>query len=219
MTAKLIAIEGLDGSGKETQTKLLRDALEARGLKVGSVSFPRYGQPSAMPVEQYLNGGYGEHAADVNAYAASSLFAVDRLASYLGEWRCNYNASDYFIADRYTTSNAIHQLSKLPVDEWEAFADWLFDFEFGKLGLPEPSHVIYLKLDLETSQKLLESRYDGDASKRDVHERDLGYMERSREAANWCAKRFGWLTVECAHGGNLRERLDVHREVVERLGL
>lgn len=216
--SKLIAIEGLDGSGKETQTGLLRSALEARGLNVGSVSFPRYGQPSAKPVEQYLSGGYGEHASDVNAYAASSLFAVDRLASFLSEWCDEYETNDFFIADRYTTSNAIHQLSKLPNEEWECFTDWLFDFEFGKLGLPEPSRVVYLRLDLATSQKLLEQRYGGDASKRDVHERDLGYLERSRVAADWCARRFGWITVECASNDSLRAREDVHREIMSKLG-
>lgn len=219
MTARLIAIEGLDGSGKETQTNLLRATIEARGMKVGSVSFPRYGQPSAAPVEQYLSGGYGERAADVNAYAASALFAVDRLASFLGEWRDEFDECDFFIADRYTTSNAIHQLSKLPESDWESFASWLFDFEFGKIGLPKPDQVVYLRLDTATSQALLERRYGGDASKRDVHERDLDYLERSRQAADWCASRFGWLTIECAANKELRERLDVHNEIVERLGL
>lgn len=219
MSGKLIAIEGLDGSGKETQTRLLKTALEGRSFTVGSVSFPCYGQPSAAPVEQYLSGGYGEHAADVNAYAASSLFAVDRLASYLGEWRDALAECDYFIADRYTTSNAIHQLSKLPETDWEAFAAWLFDFEFGKLGLPEPGTVVYLKLDLATSQGLLAKRYGGDSSKRDVHERDLGYLERSHQAADWCASRFGWVSVECARSGELRDRMDIHGEIMERLGL
>lgn len=218
MTARFIAIEGLDGSGKETQTRLLKGALEARGLHVGSVSFPRYGTPSAAPVEQYLSGAYGERAADVNAYAASTLFAVDRLASYLGEWRDVFETCDAFIADRYTTSNCIHQLSKLPEDEWEGFSEWLFSFEFGKLGLPKPDAVVYLSLDTATSQKLLERRYGGDASRRDVHERDLAYLERSRAAAEWCAGRFGWLTVECACNGELRERMDVHDEIMGRLG-
>ncbi len=218
MTARLIAIEGLDGSGKETQTQLLREALVARGLKVGSVSFPRYGTPSAAPVEQYLSGGYGDNASDVNAFAASTLFAVDRLASYLGEWRDDYENCDVFIADRYTTSNAIHQLSKLPMDEWENFTRWLFDFEFGKLALPKPDAVIYLRMHLATSQALLSQRYGGDATKRDVHERNLDYLERSCQAADWCSRIFGWLIVECDANAELRSRESVHDEIMALLG-
>ncbi len=130
MTARLIAIEGLDGSGKETQTKLLRQFLEAQGAKVGSISFPQYGEPSAALVEDYLKGGFGENAADVNAYAASSFFALDRLVSYLKKWRKEFESCDVFLADRYVTSNAIHQCSKLPESEWAAFTTWLFEYEF-----------------------------------------------------------------------------------------
>lgn len=218
MAAKLIAIEGLDGSGKETQTKLLRGALEGMGYKVGSVSFPQYGKPSAALVEDYLHGGFGQRASDVNAYAASSFFAMDRLVSYLKSWRIDYENSDYFIADRYITSNAIHQCSKLPQGQWAEFIDWLLDYEHGKLGLPAPDIVIYLRLDLATSQRLLEKRYGGDVSKRDVHERDLDYLEHSRQAAEWCCAHMGWIPVECARSGELRQRTDVHAEVMQLLG-
>lgn len=218
MTAKLIAIEGLDGSGKETQSALLRAALEARGVAVDGVAFPRYGEASAALVEDYLHGGFGERAEDVNAYAASSFFAMDRLVSYLKEWRERYEAAEVFVADRYVTSNAIHQCSKLPESAWESFTSWLFDYEHARLGLPRADAVVYLRLDLATSQRLLARRYGGDASKRDVHERDLAYLERSRQAAEWCCERFGWTAVECVRAGELRERADVHAEIMERLG-
>lgn len=218
MPAKLIAIEGLDGSGKETQTKLLRDALEGMGCKVGSVSFPQYGKPSAALVEDYLHGGFGEHASDVNAYAASSFFAMDRLVSYLKQWRHDYESCDIFLADRYTTSNAIHQCSKLPKEEWEAFCDWLYGYEFDLLGLPRPDTVVYLRMNVEMSQKLLKKRYGGDASKRDVHERDLDYLKRSQEAAEWCCGHLGWLPVECARNGELRERMEMSAEILISLG-
>lgn len=185
---------------------------------MATVSFPRYGEPSAALVEDYLHGGFGEHAADVNAYAASSFFAMDRLVSYLKGWRADYESADVMIADRYTTSNAIHQCSKLPKEQWGAFCDWLMDYEFNLLGLPRPDAVVYLRMDVETSQRLLAKRYAGDASKRDVHERDLDYLHRSQEAAEWCCEHLGWIPVECARRGDLRERDDVHLEIVTKLG-
>lgn len=218
MPAKLIAIEGLDGSGKQTQTMLLREALESRGIDVASVSFPRYGEPSAALVEDYLQGGFGERAEYVNAYAASSFFAMDRLVSYLKGWRTDYERRDVLVMDRYTTSNAIHQCSKLPEAEWGAFYDWLYGYEFGLLGLPRPDAVVYLRMDVGVSQRLLAKRYGGDASRRDVHERDLDYLRRSQQAADWCCAHLGWIPVECSESGELRPRNDVHIELMELLG-
>ncbi len=216
MAARLIAIEGLDGSGKQTQTTLMRDALEGMGLRVATVSFPRYGEPSAALVEDYLAGGFGKRADDVNAYAASSFFAMDRLVSYLKGWRADYESADVLVMDRYTTSNAVHQCSKLLESQWSSFCDWLFEYEFDLLGLPRPDLVFYLAIDVETSQRLLERRYGGDSAKRDVHERDLDYLRRSQAAAAWCCRRCGWERVECVEGGSLRPALDIHRELLER---
>lgn len=218
MPARLIAIEGLDGSGKQTQTTLLKEALGARGLKVASVSFPRYGKSSAALVEDYLRGGFGEHAEDINAYAASSFFAMDRFVSYLKGWRVDYEGCDVLIADRYTTSNAIHQCSKLPGSEWGSFCDWLMDYEYNLLGLPRPDAVVYLRMDVEISQKLLAKRYGGDEGERDIHERDLGYLRCSQEAAEWCCEHLGWIPIGCAVGGELRQRADMHAELMDRLG-
>lgn len=219
MPATLIAIEGLDGSGKQTQTALLNEDLIARGLNTASISFPCYGEPSAVLVEDYLQGGFGEHADDVNAYAASSFFAMDRLVSYLKYWRTLYMGKDVLIADRYTTSNLIYQCAKLPPEAWSSFAEWLADYEFEKLALPRPNKVIYLRLDLATSQHLLEKRYGGDSNKRDVHERDLGYLKRSRCAAEWCCEKMGWTAVECSADGVLRDKKDIHAEVMAVLGM
>lgn len=215
--AKLIAIEGLDGSGKQTQAALLRDALMLRGLSVASISFPRYGESSAVLVEEYLRGGFGARAVDVNAYAASSFFAMDRLVSYLKGWRTDYENADILVADRYTTSNAIHQCSKLPEAEWGLFCDWLTHYEFCLLALPRPDAVVYLRMNVETSQFLLSKRYGGDASKRDVHERDLGYLRRCQHAADWCCSYLGWTPIECTWDGELRPAAEIHDELMNKL--
>ena len=155
----------------------------------------------------------GSHPDDVNAYAASSFFAVDRYASYKTDWGRFYEEGGVVIADRYTTSNAVHQCSKLPPEQWEAFLHWLFDYEFHLLGLPAPDSVIYLQVDPAVSQRLMTARYHGDESKKDVHEKDTEYLARSRRAAEYCAEHLGWTTVHCTHSDAMRSIEDIQTEV------
>ena len=201
---KLIVIEGLDGSGKATQAQLLAAHLKEEGLSVREITFPDYASDSSALVKMYLSGQFGPHPDDVNAYAASSFYAVDRYASYKTSWGGFYEQGGIVIADRYTTSNAVHQCSKLPPDQWESFLRWLFDYEFHLLGLPTPDAVIYLQVDPAVSQKLMTARYHGDESKKDVHEKDTAYLARSREAAEYCAAHLGWHTVHCSRGDAMR---------------
>ena len=210
---KLIAIEGLDGSGKATQAKLLAGYLAAQGLAVREVSFPDYGSDSSALVKMYLAGQFGQHPDDVNAYAASSFYAVDRYASYKKDWGSFYENGGIIIADRYTTSNAVHQCSKLPPEQWEEFLHWLFDYEFRLLGLPAPDRVIYLQVDPAVSQKLMTQRYHGDETKKDVHEKDVEYLNRSRKAAEFCAAHLGWCSVRCDVGGQMRSIEEIGEEV------
>lgn len=142
---KLIVIEGLDGSGKATQTAILAQQLQKRGIPVKTVSFPDYEKPWSCLVRMYLDGEFGSRPEDVSAYAASSFFAMDRFASYRTGWQKDYEAGTVILCDRYVGSNAIHQSVKLPREEWSGFLDWLFDFEYKKLGLPQPSATVYLK--------------------------------------------------------------------------
>ena len=214
---KLYVIEGLDGSGKATQAKLLTEALAASGRAVRAVSFPDYASDSSALVKMYLAGEFGDQPSDVNAYAASSFYAVDRYAGFKKDWGRVYGAGGIIVADRYTTSNAVHQCSKLPEDQWDGFLDWLFHYEYDLLGIPAPDAVIYLSVDPAVSQALLKKRYRGDASRRDIHERNLEYLARSRRAAEYCARRLGWQTVACARDGVMRSVEDIHRDVLERL--
>ena len=212
---KLIVIEGLDGSGKATQAKLLAKHLAEAGQKVMEITFPDYASDSSALVKMYLSGQFGDKPDDVNAYAASSFYAVDRFASYKTRWGRFYEEGGVVIADRYTTSNAVHQCSKLPPEQWESFLKWLFDFEFHLMGLPAPDRVIYLQVDPAVSQHLMTERYHGDESKKDVHEKDLEYLARSRRAAEYCAEHLGWKTVHCTQGDAMRSIEEIQAEIQE----
>lgn len=214
---KLIVIEGLDGSGKGTQAGMLVEALAAQGKPVRRVSFPDYASDSSALVKMYLAGQFGKDPSDVNAYAASSFYAVDRFASYKKDWGGFYQDGGIIVADRYTTSNAVHQCSKLPEAQWDEFLAWLFHFEYTLMGIPAPDAVIYLKVDPLVSQKLMTGRYAGDESKKDIHEGNLGYLTRSRMAAEYCSRKLGWIEVECCRGEEMRSIADIHREVLEKV--
>ena len=211
---KLVVIEGLDGSGKATQAKLLAKSLKEAGNTVREVSFPDYESDSSALVKMYLAGQFGTHPDDVNAYAASSFYAVDRYASYKKDWQEIYR-NGIIIADRYTTSNAIHQCSKLPREQWDVFLDWLFDYEYRLLGIPAPDLVVYLKVDPTLSQKLMTERYHGNEEKKDIHEKDMEYLNRCQAAAQYCADRLGWKTIDCTSAGVMRNieniQVDIQR--------
>ena len=145
----------------------------------------------------YLSGEFGQRPDDVNAYAASTFYAVDRFSSYKTKWGNVYRLNGIIISDRYTTSNAVHQCSKLPPMHWDGFLEWLFEFEYKKLGLPAPDAVVYLAVDPDVSQRLIAQRYHGDESKKDIQERDTEYLARSRAAAEYCARKLGWYRIEC----------------------
>lgn len=201
---KLIVIEGLDGSGKSTQLELLKQNLERLNIDCRSVSFPDYENPSSTLVKMYLGGEFGKKPGDVNAYAASVFYTVDRYASFKANWGEYYNNGGTVIAGRYTTSNAVHQASKLPEDKWEDFLSWLYDFEYGKIGIPKPDKVIFLDMPVEVSQKLLSKRYEGDNSKKDIHESDTEYLDMCRKAAVFTANYSGWEIIPCSENGEPR---------------
>ena len=219
---KLIILEGLDGSGKGTQAGLLADALAGQGRSLRKLTFPNYQSDSSALVRMYLAGQFGEKPDDVNAYAASSFFAVDRYAGYKADWGGFYRGGGLLISDRYTTSNAVHQCAKLPPDQWDGFLNWLFDFEYNKLGIPAPDRVVYLAVDPDVSQQLMTRRYHGDESKKDIQEKDTEYMARARAAAEYCAKTLGWARIECTRhlpgGGKAMLSIPaVHARILETL--
>lgn len=211
---KLMVIDGLDGCGKSTQLELLDSALRTRDVKYKQISFPDYSQPSSALVKMYLNGDLGGSAAAVNAYAASSFYAVDRYASYTRFWAEDYQSATPIVAARYVTSNAIHQMTKLDRTEWDSYLEWLSDYEYDKLGLPRPDCVVFLDMPIEVSQKLLEKRYHGDASQKDIHERDTDYLYACRAAALFAAEKQGWHVIACSDGEDPLSMDVIHQQIM-----
>lgn len=194
----LIVIDGLDGSGKSTQFEIIKSELEKKNIKVKAISFPDYDKPSSTLVKMYLSGEFSKKAGDVNAYAASSFYAVDRYSSYKLFWESNYNNGELILASRYVSSNAIHQMVKLPENEWDSYLEWLEDYEYTKLSLPRADKVIFLDMPVEVSQKLLSKRYNGDDGRKDIHEADVLYLKNCRKSALYAAKKLGWSVIECS---------------------
>ena len=217
MKGTLIVIEGTDGSGKSTQFQQLRQRLEREGISFRNVVFPRYQEESSALIRLYLSGAFGTKPGDVNPYAASSFFAVDRYASYRQDWGDWYEQGGLVLCDRYTTSNAVHQASKLPEGERQAFLDWLFDLEYGRMGLPAPDLVLYLDLPTEVSEKMLRHREQATATAADIHEQDGAYLRRCREGAREIARDLGWSVIDCAAGDAPRTVEDIRREVLSRV--
>lgn len=202
MNGKLIVIEGLDGSGKSTQIEKLKEKLAEYGKNVKQIKLPDYESNSSALVKMYLGGEFGKNPEDVNTFAASLFYTVDRYANYQNVWKNDYLNGTLILADRYTTSNAVHQTVKLPKDKWNSYLDWLFETEYGKVGIPKPDKVIFLDMDVEISQKLMSKRYCGEESKKDVHEANVNYLKKCHEAALYTAKRFGWTVIKCFDGEN-----------------
>lgn len=221
MSGILIVIEaGSDASGKETQSRLLKDRLEKEGHKVRRITFPNYEDKSSTLVKMYLAGDFGSSPSDVNPYAASTFYAVDRFASYKTDWKDFLDEGGIIIADRYTTSNMVHQASKYESEEEKnIFLDWLYDLEFEKMGLPKPSEVIFLNMEIEVSLKLIANRDNKitGQSEKDIHERDIDYMRKTYTNSLWVADKYDWKKIACSENGGPKLREDIHEDVYKAI--
>lgn len=210
---KLIVFEGTDGSGKSTQFELLCRDVTARGQTYRRLVFPQYQEPSSALIRMYLAGEFGTHPSDVNPYAASSFYAVDRYASYQKVWGREYESGGLILADRYTTSNAIHQGAKLPKTELPAFLDWLYDFEFGKMELPKPDLVLYMDTTLEACLAQMAHRQAETNTHGDIHETHKDYLRACLETGASAADRLGWEKIACTENGAARSIADIHEDI------
>ena len=215
---KFIVIDGLDGSGKGTQTDILVEKLKSEGKRVRTLSFPVYENDSSMFVRMYLDGKFGKNPSDTNAFAASMFFACDRYISFKTDWIKDIEDLDtYVIANRYTSANAVHQLSKLPREEWDDFLKWLWDFEFSRLSLPVPDATIYLELPPVLSLSLVRSRSAETGRKMDIHELDTSYMEKCYDAALFSCKALGWKQIKCYEGDKIRTIDDISKQIYDEV--
>ena len=210
---KLIVIEGTDGSGKSTQFKLLTSRLEAENLAFQKLVFPQYAEPSSALIRMYLGGEFGTKPSDVNAYAASAFYAVDRYASFKKVWGQWYEAGGLIVSDRYTTSNAVHQASKEPVEKQPEFLKWLYDFEYAKLGLPCPDLIIYLDVPTDFTEAMMRRREADTNTKADIHEQDMDYLATCRRTGKPAAEYYGWTVIQCVKDGAMRSIEDIHEEI------
>ena len=216
MKGKLIVIEGVDGSGKQTQSEKLYRTLLNKGLKVMKIEFPDYQSESSSLVKMYLRGDFGKNPEDVSAYVASSFFAADRYASYNTKWKSFYESGGIIIADRYTTANMVHQASKiLDQRDRDKFLDWLYHLEFTIYGIPKPDLVFFLDVPPEISMDITRERKNkitGQAEK-DIHEGDLHHLETSYQNAHYVADKYGWTKISCVRNNVLRSKEDIFNDI------
>ena len=214
---KLIVIEGPDGSGKSTQFKLLTEFLESKGLEFKKLVFPQYAEPSSALIRMYLGGEFGTNPSDVNAYAATAFFAVDRYASYKKVWGKWYEEGGLIVSDRYTTSNAVHQASKEPEETRAEFLKWLYEFEYDRLGLPRPDLTIYLDVPTDFTEKMMRKREADTNTSADIHEQDLTYLATCRRTGKAAAEYYSWTVIECVRDGAMRSIEDIHQEICRHI--
>ncbi len=217
MASKLIVIEGLDGSGKGTQSALVTQALKERGFKVKKLTFPDYDSPTSSLVKMYLGGELGDTPDDVNAYAASSFYAVDRVASFIKYWKKDYEECDYIVADRYVTSNIIYQMSKVEDSERDEYIKWCEDYEYNRLRVPRPDVVIYLDMPPHVSQKLMSGRYNGDESKKDIHEKNMNFLLSCRKSALYALEKLSWVHISCAENDEPKSIETITQQILDTI--
>lgn len=222
--AKFIVIDGLDGCGKATQTELLREKLEKMGKRVVKISFPKYDSDSSAAVRMYLEGKLGDDPTVLNPYMCGSLYAVDRFIQYVTDWKKYFDEDDntVIVADRYLSANIIHQGGKLETAEDRfRYASWCYSYECGLCGLPKEDMTIVLTIPPEISQKLMTGRYNGDETKKDIHEANVFYLKQCYDRLKRTIhdvnsnKIANWVHVDCID--SLGETVDTRENIHEKI--
>jgi len=216
---KVIVFEGIDGSGKSTQFDLICKRLSDEKRDFKRIVFPRYNEPSSALIKMYLAGDFGDKPDSVNAYAASSFYAVDRFASFVLEWQDYYKGGGLVLTDRYTTSNALHQGAKIAASQRESFFKWLYEYEFDLIGLPAPDLVIYMDISAEFAARRLRRRQSETGTYADIHENDMAYLRSCAQSGEQAAAEYGWHKICCVNDGMERDKNDIHAEIYEEISI
>jgi dTMP kinase len=214
MVGKLIVIDGIDGSGKTTQTEMLISRLQENGYSCERIDFPQYGQKSAGPVEEYLNGTFGT-AEEVGPYRASIFYAVDRYAAKqkMQDW---LSEGKIIISNRYVSANIGHQAGKIQdSQERKKYLDWLFSLEFDIFGIPKPDLNVFLHVPPEIGQKLVEKKeirkYIESKEQKDIHEKDLKHLSDAEKAfLEACNTLENWHKIDCTRDNKIMTPEEIH---------
>jgi dTMP kinase len=215
MKGKIVVIDGVDSSGKECQTAKLYHRLK-ENYDIRTLSFPNYDSQSSALVKMYLQGDFGQNPDDISPYVASTFYAVDRYASYKTDWEQFYQHGGIILADRYTTSNMVHQAAKLKTLEDKAkFLDWLWDYEFNLFTIPVPDCVLFLDMPPQYSQQLMSKRANKitGLSQKDIHENNLAYLTSSYNNALYVANKYNWTRINCIENGDIKSIEDIHNDI------
>ena len=214
----LVVFEGIDGSGKSTQFEMMCERLSNEGRQFKRLVFPRYDKQSSALIKMYLSGEFGNDPDSVNAYAASSFYAVDRYASFIQDWREYYENGGLVLTDRYTTSNALHQGAKIVPGQRTHFFNWLYEYEFNLIGLPAPDLVIYIDIDAEFAAKRLQHRQTETGTFADIHENDEAYLRNCTESGRQASIQFGWHMIRSLSDDGIElNKDDIHTEIYNRI--
>lgn len=217
---KLFVIEGTDSSGKQTQLEELKRRFEKEKIEYKSVSFPNYESNSSELVKIYLSGELAENPKEISPYIASTFYAADRYVTFKREYEKYYNNGGIILADRYTTSNMVHQAGKIEdAEERKKFLDWLWDFEFNLYGLPVPTQVIFLNMPTEYAIKLMKNRKNKftNEEKKDIHERNLEHLKDAYNEALKVSKKYNWYEIKCIKDNRIRTIDDIHEELFKEI--
>lgn len=217
---KLFVIEGTDSSGKQTQLEELKRRFEKEKIEYKSVSFPNYESNSSELVKIYLSGELAENPKEISPYIASTFYAADRYVTFKREYEKYYNNGGIILADRYTTSNMVHQAGKIEdAEERKKFLDWLWDFEFNLYGLPVPTQIIFLNMPTEYAIKLMKNRKNKftNEKKKDIHERNLEHLKDAYNEALKVSKKYNWYEIKCIKDNRIRTIDDIHEEIFKEI--